>query len=142
MRMSTLLLTVCAFIFGGVLSAAVSDVQPPKIFVVDFMKVEPGQDAAYLQVEREWWKPVHTERIRRSQMRAWALYRVRYPDGMERDYDFVTINVFDNFEDAERDPFELFPVVHPELDIQLVEQETLASRRLLRGELWYQVDRL
>ena len=142
MRMSTLLLTVCAFIFGAFLSAAVSDVQSPKIYVVDFMKVEPGQEEAYLQVERKWWKPVHTDRIRRGQMRAWALYRVRYPDGTERDYDFVTVNVFDNFEDAERDPFELFPVVHPELDVQLVEQETLVSRRLVRGELWYQVDRL
>ncbi len=142
MRKSTLLVAVFAFIFGGVLSAAVLEVQPPKIYIVDFMKVEPGQDEAYLQVEREWWKPVHEDRIRRGQMHAWALYRVRYPDGTQRDYDFVTVNVFDKFEDAERDPFELFPLVHPELDIERVEQETLASRRLVRGELWYQIDRL
>jgi hypothetical protein len=142
MRISPLLVAFGAFVLGGVLSAAVSDLRPPNIYVVDFMKVAPGQDEAYLQVEQAWWKPVHAERIRRGQMRAWALYRVRYPDGAERDYDFVTVNVFANFEDAERDPFELFPVVHPKLDVQLVEQETSASRRLVRGELWYQVDHL
>lgn len=116
--------------------------RPSRIYVVDFMKVEPGGGDRYVEVETEWWKPVHAERIRRGLMHSWSLYRVRYPDGVAKDYDFVTVNVYDSFADSELDPFVLLAEVHPDADRAEIEKETLASRRMVRGEIWYRIDHL
>lgn len=113
-----------------------------RIYVVDFMKVEPGDADRYVEVETEWWKPVHAERIRQGSMHSWSLYRVRYPDGTAKGYDFVTVNVFDTFADSELDPFAFLAEVHADADTAQIEEETLASRRMVRGEIWYRIDHL
>lgn len=135
------LLTAASFGLTGIVVAQ-SGAPPERIYVIDYMKVEPGHEARYLEMETEWWKPVHAARIRNGSMHAWSLYRVRYPDGTARNYDFVTVNVYDSFAYSERDPFEVFDEAHPDADPALVRQETLDSRRLVRGEIWYRVDHL
>ena len=135
------LLMGLSFVAGGAVYGTLAE-QPRLIYVIDYMKVEPGTEQDYIEAETELWKPVHAERIRRGLMHAWSLYKVRYPDGTQRDYDYVTVNVFDSFEDSERNPYALFPVVHPRIDIKAVERRTLAARSLVRGELWYLVDHL
>lgn len=135
------LLTAVSLAVTGIVVAQ-SGEPPPRIYVVDFMKVAPGGEDAYVQAERNWWRPVHAERIRRGTMRSWSLYRVRYPDGAAKDYDFVTVNVYDDFADSELDPFAFLAEVHPDADRVAIEKETLASRRMVRGEIWYRVDHL
>ena len=135
------LLMGLSFIVGGAVYGALAE-PAKRIYIVDYMKVEPGREQDYMEVETDWWKPVHAERIRNGSMHAWRLYKVRYPDGTQRDYDYVTVNVFDSFEDSERDPYPLFDAVHPDIDVAEVERRTLAARNLVRGELWYLVDHL
>jgi hypothetical protein len=144
MRYATVLpwlLTATSLAVTGIVAAQSNDA-PSRIYVVDFMKVEPGDEDRYMRVETRWWKPVHAERIRDGSMHAWSLYRVRYPDGAAKEYDFVTVNVFDNFGDSELDPFDFLGSVHPNADISAIEEETMASRRLARGEIWYRIDHL
>jgi len=130
------------FVAGVATSVAVAEREDPLIYVVDFMQVEPADKAAYERLERETWKAVHAERIERGLMRGWGLYEVRYPLGTAKPYDYATVNVYDSFEDAERDPALLFPDVHPERSVDDVIAETRAARELVRGEIWYRLDSL
>jgi transketolase C-terminal domain/subunit len=130
------------FVAGVATSVAVAEREDPLIYVVDFMQVEPADKAAYERLERETWKAVHAERIERGLMRGWGLYEVRYPLGTAKPYDYATVNVYDSFEDAERDPALLFPDVHPQRSAEDVIAETRAARELVRGEIWYRLDSL
>lgn len=135
------LITAMSCAVTGVVAAQSAE-RPSKIYVVDFMKVEPGGEEHYVEVERKWWRPVHAERIRRGSMHAWSLYRVRYPDGAAKAYDFVTVNVYDDFAASELDPFAFLSEVHEGADRAAIEAETLASRSMVRGEIWYRLDHL
>ena len=137
-----LLLLGTGFVVGMATSVAIAERDDPLIYVVDFMKVAPADKAAYERLERETWKAVHAERIERGLMRGWGLYEVRYPLGTAKAYDYATVNVYDSFEDAERDPSLLFPEVHPDRSADEVVAETRAARELVRGEIWYRLDQL
>ena len=41
---------------------------------VDYMKVAPGGDDAYLQLEQKTWKPVHEARVKAGNAAGWYLY--------------------------------------------------------------------
>ena len=43
--------------------------QGQAIVTVDYMKVAPGQDDAYLQVEQKMWKPIHEARVKAGNAR-------------------------------------------------------------------------
>jgi len=137
-----LALLVAGFAAGVTTSVAIAERDDPIVYVVDFMQVDPADKAAYERLERETWKAVHAERIERGLMRGWGLYQVRYPLGTAKEYDYATVNVYDSFEDAERDPALLFPDVHPERSVEDVIAETRAARELVRGEIWYRLDGL
>ena len=137
-----LALLVAGFAAGVTTSVAIAERDDPLVYVVDFMQVDPADKAAYERLERETWKAVHAERIERGLMRGWGLYQVRYPLGTAKEYDYATVNVYDSFEDAERDPALLFPDVHPQRSVEDVIAETRAARELVRGEIWYRLDGL
>jgi len=135
--------TAGAFLAGSLTSAAstqAQQMQPPSVYVVNFMKANPGKVQEHLQLERETWKPVHQERIRAGQMRSWALYGVQYPFGSAREYDFVTIDTYASLADAERDISALFAKVHPGASLLEVGPRTEAARNLVRGEVWSRID--
>lgn len=134
------LTAILSFLAGGALTAALGAAAPPLVVVVDYMKTAPGREDAYVRLERELWKPVHTARIRAGAMRSWSLYKVRFPHGAAVPYDYVTVNVFDSVADADRDPLAWFPQVHPERTVPEVMRDTEAARELVRGELWYRLD--
>lgn len=136
----SLMLLGMGFVAGTAVSTASGEGREPLIYVVDFMKVSPGDGRAYVELEKGPWKAVHEERISRGLMRGWALYEVRYPLGTARPYDYVTVNVFDSFADAERDPALLLESVLPDVSKDEVLEETLAVRDLVRGEIWYRLD--
>ena len=52
---------VAGFSLAGPIPAAA---QGQAIVTVDYMKVAPGQDDAYLQVEQKMWKPIHEARVK------------------------------------------------------------------------------
>jgi hypothetical protein len=106
------------------------------------MKVAPGQADAYLRLERETWMPIHRERIRRGQLRSWALFQVRYPYGTENEYDFVVVNAYDSLMQAGLDLTDVFARVHPNMPLDTLAQRTFAARNLVRGELWHRLERL
>ena len=61
---------VAGFSLAGPIPAAA---QGQAIVTVDYMKVAPGQDDAYLQVEQKMWKPIHEARVKAGNALGWYL---------------------------------------------------------------------
>jgi hypothetical protein len=111
--------------------------QGQAIVTVDYMKVAPGQDDAYLQVEQKMWKPIHEARVKAGNALGWYLYRVASPSGTLVDHNYVTVAIYSSFE-ATENPFsnELLAKIVPAQSAAEFMKKTLASRDLVRSELW------
>jgi len=110
---------------------------------VDYMKVAPGKDQAYVDMERNVWKPYHQALVDAGQHAWWGLYGVRSPAGSEVGYSYATVNVFSKFTDMET-PFsaDVLRKVYPGKDISTFGNEALATRDLVRSETWQLIDQV
>jgi hypothetical protein len=138
-------LVPAAFLAGTLVNVGHSAPQQqsePTIMVVDYMKVPPGGAAAYATLEKDVWKKIHLERQRQGITSGWALYRVRFPSGTAREYDFVTINTFRSLGDLDRGNFEeIVRKAVPSVVPQELSQRTGASRQVVRTDIWYLEDK-
>lgn len=103
---------------------------------IDYMHVPDDREAAYVELERALYKPLHEERIRRGLITSWGVYRIRFapPDAP---YNYATINVFDDFDKLEEEfPQAIVPLVHPGLDAETLANRTLATRAIVHSEVW------
>ncbi len=108
--------------------------------LVNHMKVKPGMAGEYADMEREVYKPLQEEAIRRGQMSHWGLW-VTYP------YDdahlmYSTVDGFESIEQLTGDRENLMPVVHPDLDPDEIEKKVNGLRTVASVELWELVDYL
>lgn len=114
---------------------------PAKYIQVDFMKVKPGNDGAYLDVEKNIWKPVHQEFIKAGTRSGWSLWGNLYPAGSGTDYQYVTANFFTDFSKiGAADYNDAFKKAHAGKDIDALNVQTGNSRDLVRSELWEVID--
>jgi hypothetical protein len=147
MRARFVLAASCLLAFAGgiaVRSAYPQNPTPPRVILVDFMKVAPGNEAKYLDLERKIWKPFHQARLKGGNGRSWTLYAMRFPSGTSMDRNYATINVFDSLQDIDKyeESFgKLFPQIHPNKSVDQILAETLAAREQRTSELWVEVDR-
>ncbi len=105
--------------------------------IFNSMKIKPGVDESeYVRLEKEYWKPVHTERIRRNAMFGWGLYTMIIPGGTERNYHWGTIDFYHNFKDylVEESTSIMNSLYGPENAAKYVE-ETISKRDLLKAEI-------
>jgi hypothetical protein len=116
---------------------------PRRYLVLDYMKVAPGKDNDYVRLEREVWKPFHAQRIKDKRLIAWSLYDVRYTADTHREYDYVTVNVYDNLAatDDQAGMGDMFQRLHPGNDGARLLTETGAARETVRSEVWVLLDR-
>ncbi|HPG06471.1 MAG TPA: hypothetical protein P5275_04035 [Saprospiraceae bacterium] len=93
---------ICRIIISGLLAflfTLSSFAQSKRMWVeINYMKSKSGD---YESIETDVWKSIHQERIKQGDMFYWALYHVDYPSGTGCDYDYVTLNVYDNINDIE-----------------------------------------
>jgi hypothetical protein len=137
--------SVVSFAAGSLVSEAGSQAAPaqtPAAYEIGFMKVSPENVEEYIQMERDIWMPIHRERIRTGQMVSWSLYRVRYPYGTGTDYNYVTVNTYASVEDAERDISSIATRVHSGRTVVSIRDQALATRDLVRGELWTRLENI
>jgi hypothetical protein len=134
-----------SFLAGTLVRTVSSQAQGTKYIQVDYMKVEPGNDEEYQKVELDLWKPIHKERLKSGAIKSWALYGLRFPSGEDEKYNYMTVNVFDKFDKLES-PFEnlsnLMKKAHPGKQMDDFGSRTTKSRRLVRSEVWVQIDRV
>jgi len=125
-------------IVGG---AAFSDNLYGQLITMDYMKVLPENEQDYLEVERTW-KKAHQERLKVGLIKGWYLYKVRYA-GTESPYQYVTINVYNTFDDSENEFFEgVFDKALKGINIDTLNKKTMKARDLTRTEVFVWVDGL
>ena len=132
-----------SFLAGTIVPTAKPQPAMTRYLQVDYMKVEPGKVPEYLSLEQDLWKPIHQARVKDGTLKAWSLYGVQFPSGTDEKYNFVTLNVFDQFQGLEA-PLsgfeELVAKAHPDTKISDFSNRTNSARRLVRSEVWSLID--
>jgi L-rhamnose mutarotase len=112
-----------------------------KYIQVDFMKVKPGNENAYVEMEETIWKPVHEAFIKAGTRAGWSLWNQVFPSGSAMDYQFVTANYFNDFSKiGAADYGAAFEKAHAGKNIDELNKKTSDTRDLVRSELWQTVD--
>ncbi|WP_373515665.1 hypothetical protein [Persicitalea sp.] len=93
------LLILATFFVGGLSLQA--QTPAPVFTIVETMKTLPGQSEAYVKTEREVWKKLHQERVKRGLILGWDFFAVRYPNGTNAAYDYVTVTFIQGQEKLE-----------------------------------------
>jgi len=105
--------------------------------VVDYMKVPKDKAADYVEVEG-LWKKIHEKRLEKGIIEAWYFYQVENAQRDSRDYQYVTVTVFDSFAKLENPfPAEVFSSAYSPEDLQKHMKKTGESRDLIRSEVWH-----
>jgi hypothetical protein len=114
---------------------------PFKYIQIDFMKVKPENNASYLDVENNVWKPVHQQFIKDGSRAGWALWQAVYPSGAGMEYQYVTSNYISDFSKLmSADYNEAFTAAHPGGNTDKLMEDTDKSRVLVKSELWQLLD--
>jgi len=132
--------TVLCLAVGFIPKTGLAQQNSNLIIVVDLMKVKPGDEAKYVDLEQKIWKPIHQERISQGILVGWILYEVMYT-GTDDSYNYATVNVY-------ADPAILeapyagidFNKIHPGLDINEEIEETLSARKTVKSQLMSRVN--
>ena len=128
-------------VFLLVLFMTFSLVSRGQLLNVDYLVVKPENEEEYLAVEKKW-KKVHQERLKVGLILGWYLYKVRYA-GTESPYQYVTINIYKNFDDSENEFFEgVFEKALKGENISDLNKATLHARDLANTEVFVWVDGL
>ena len=97
----------------------------------------------FLKMEKEVWKPVHTQIIKEGKKIAWYMYRVKYPAGEKPAYDYVRFNVYSDWNQVLA-PYEgvndIIKKVHPGMNVPDFLKETAQSRKLAWEQLFEVID--
>ena len=134
-----LLVIVASYLAGTLTSPALTQSRPPQYLVVDYMKVEPGKEQEYLDLEK-LWKTVHQELIKAGKRKSWSLYGVGFT-GTGNEYNYVTFNVYDKYGDLENPyPAEFLAKAYPNMGLSEVISRVTTVRKLVRSELWTLID--
>lgn len=138
---ATFLLVLAAAILLSCYPNKVNAQNEPAFFaIIDFMKVKPENEAKYLDVEKNIWKPLHQARADQGMIEVWGLYRVLYT-GTDDPYNYVTVTLYrgsDHLEDpwAGIDPAKILTGRNYEKDME----ETGKSRELVKSQLITMLD--
>lgn len=122
--------------------ATVENSKPTKYLVVAQMKPTPGKTGEYIKMEREIFKPVMEEAIERGEKTTWSLWR-KYPYNAG-DVRYACVNGYDSFEQLDKGTsfLEIFPKVHPDLDMEEVGNMVGELRSMPAQEIWRLVDQV
>jgi hypothetical protein len=69
---------VMALLLASISLTGRSQDQNPSVFaVVEYMKVKQGDEQKYIDLERNYWKKIHQERVNNGEIVRWVLYEVK-----------------------------------------------------------------
>lgn len=104
---------------------------------VDFMKATPGKESEYVKLEKDIYKPMHTEMVKRGGKDDWGLYAVEMPYSSEREYDYITANFYTSLNQGNGISYsEIAKKVFPKMDVNAISTQTTNARKMVRSDLW------
>ncbi len=116
---------------------------PAKYARFDFKKVEFGKGNHYVRNERKYYQPLWQEHVNQGLLRGWAVCGVSFPGGSEREYGFLTVQLYDKFEQLERpSTANIWAKVHPTVNGDKISAEMSAISRTVRSEVLTLIDRV
>lgn len=109
----------------------------PAIVRVNHMKVNDADRGAYVQMEREVFKPMHQAAAKAGAMNDWMLFERILPFGTEWDNTYLTFDLFNTWADMGKPgPDNLFETVHPGKSSEATWKKMAGLRELRRSEIW------
>jgi hypothetical protein len=102
-------------------------------YQISFMKTKPGQNA--LKMERELWKPIHTDRMKNGQINSWTVMEPMYAG--PHPYDYITVetsNSVDAFTHTDYD--ELMTKAWGKDKLESGYAQTTNARDMVGDEIW------
>lgn len=85
--------------------AAPSSASAPssRIVRLTYMNVEPAKVGDYLKRIREYYIPIHNQRVTQGKLTSWKAYQVAYPNGEAPEYNIVLMSELPGFAHLEPD---------------------------------------
>jgi len=106
--------------------------------ILDYMKVEPGNNGKYLEVEKEWRK-IHEARVQQGTILFWELFEKVW-SGADDPYQYITIAVYDDFKKSENPiPFDWIMDNFSQDERDDLMKKTMESRTLVKTEVYHSV---
>lgn len=132
----TLITITLAFLISfGISLTAFSQDEEPIYTTVSMMKVKQGNGGIYVDLEREFWKPVHKELLNQGKISGWYLYRIQYT-GTGDEYNYATVTHYRGSDHlSEGYSSELFEKALPNLPTTMIFDQTMQSRDLVSSRL-------
>jgi hypothetical protein len=113
------------------------DGPPAKFIQVDFMKPTAGKTAEYVKLEKDTYKPIHAEMVKKGNKLDWGLYEKQWPYSSGDEYDYITGNFFSSINQMMSGNYEeAFKKLFPKMDMATVGNQTNSLRKIVRSELW------
>ena len=109
---------------------------PSKYMEVDLMHPAAGKTADYIKMEKETFLPLHNERIKMGIMKGWGLYEKIMPVDTRMEYEYVTVNFYDDLNKLGDGYAESVKKLFPQKDMNTMFNETVAIRTMVQSGIW------
>ena len=112
--------------------AAAGTSQKGDYFRLNRMKIKPGMDAKWTDLETKSWAPVMAARVADGELRGWVSYRHILPSGNEQPYSAATVDVFPSWDKMWRQkPISGYVAkAHPDMNTQSFMSKTNEAREM------------
>jgi hypothetical protein len=109
---------------------------PSKYMQVDLMHPATGKTADYIKMEKETFLPLHKERIKMGILKSWGLYEKIMPVDTRMEFEYVTVNFFDDLNKLGEGYAESVKKLFPQKDTTAMFNETIATRTMVQSGIW------
>ena len=113
----------------------------------NFMKTGPGQRDAFVESRQGFIQPIFSRMIHdiNAPMSGWILNELVTPDSTEKEYDFVSFDLFKDKADIGRaNPNKNYTkLAHPNLsneEVQVISKKNTGMRKMVKREIWEVLD--
>ena len=109
---------------------------PSKYMEVDLMHPAAGKTADYIKMEKEIFLPLHKERMSMGILKGWGLYEKIMPVDTKMEYEYVTVNYYDDLNKLGDGYAESVKKLYPQKDMGVMFNETEAMRTMKQSSIW------
>ncbi len=114
---------------------------PARFKLMDYMDVGLGREYEYQMFEDEIARPLHEARMESDRMKAWELYELVVPGGINYGYNFATGNFFKHLEHMQFGfTEEMIRANHPDVNMMEFFQTIYSTRDHVERSLWELVE--
>jgi hypothetical protein len=109
---------------------------PSKYMQVDLMHPAAGKTADYIKMEKETFLPLHKERVKMGILKGWGLYEKILPVDTRMEYQYVTVNYYDDLNKMSDGYAESIKKLFPQKDMNAMFNETETTRTMVQSGIW------